>query len=91
MYKGHRTSPHGKVTPPSYMAGGGAHGCCPDTAKWGEIIGQGDQFEAFLRTRADQEDAELGGVDPGDMDGDHTSGLASAGRGTDEDYGGGDW
>jgi hypothetical protein len=42
-------------------------------------IGQGDQFEAFLRTRADEEDAELGGVDPGDIDGDHQSGLASAG------------
>jgi hypothetical protein len=53
-------------------------------------IGQDDRFEAFLRTRAVEEDAELGGVDPGDMDGDHTSGLASAGWGTDEDYGG-DW
>ena len=33
--------------------------------------------------------------DPGEMDGDHESGLASAGWGTDEDYGGyddpGDW
>ena len=28
--------------------------------------------------------------DPGDMDGDHESALASAGWGTDEDYGGGD-
>lgn len=28
--------------------------------------------------------------DPGDMDGDHASSLASAGWGTDEDYGGGD-
>jgi len=28
-------------------------------------------------------------ADPGDMDGDHQSGLASAGWGTDEDYGGG--
>lgn len=26
-------------------------------------------------------------IDPGDMDGDHASGLASAGWGTDEDYG----
>lgn len=26
-------------------------------------------------------------VDPGEMDGDHQSGLASAGWGTDEDYG----
>jgi hypothetical protein len=50
--------------------------------------GQGDRFEAFLRTRADEENAESGGVDPGDMDGDHPSGLASAGWGTDEDYGG---
>jgi len=28
--------------------------------------------------------------DPGEMDGDHESALASAGFGTDEDYGGGD-
>src|SRR5262249_41136696 len=54
-------------------------------------IGQGDRFEAFLRTGADEEDAESGGVDPGDRDGDHESGLASAGWGTDEDYGGAEW
>jgi len=29
----------------------------------------------------------LGEVDPGDMDGDHDSAMASAGWGTDEDYG----
>lgn len=29
-------------------------------------------------------------ADPGDMDGDAASALASAGLGTDEDYGGGD-
>jgi len=28
-------------------------------------------------------------ADPGEMDGDHASALASAGWGTDEDYGGG--
>jgi len=30
---------------------------------------------------------EMASADPGDMDGDHETGLASAGWGTDEDYG----
>ncbi len=36
----------------------------------------------------DEDDVVALGRDPGSMDGDHESGLASAGFGTDEDYGG---
>jgi hypothetical protein len=45
-------------------------------------IGQGDQFMAFLHSEADAERQELGSddnndPDPGDMDGDHETGLSS--------------
>ena len=44
-------------------------------------IGQGDQFMGFLHSEADAERQELGpdddDPDPGDMDGDHESGLSS--------------
>lgn len=38
----------------------------------------------YIEIAYDEEDE----ADPGEMDGDHASGLASAGFGTDEDYGG---
>jgi hypothetical protein len=59
-----------------------------ETAGWQRVI---DAFPEMIedipletKYTLDENDA-----DPGDMDGDHASALASAGMGTDEDYGGG--
>jgi len=58
-----------------------------------EAIENGDSFEAIakqfnvpLRWVLDAADAMDIDADPGEMDGDHASALASAGWGTDEDY-----
>lgn len=58
-----------------------------------EAIENGDSFEAIakqfnvpLRWVFDAADAMDTDADPGEMDGDHASALASAGWGTDEDY-----
>lgn len=50
-----------------------------------------DEFELDAQLGDDEPEEDL--ADPGEMDGDHASGLASAGFGTDEDYGdfGGGW
>lgn len=58
-----------------------------------EAIENGDSFEVIakqfnvpLRWVLDAADAMDTDADPGEMDGDHASALASAGWGTDEDY-----
>ena len=58
-----------------------------------EAIENGDSFEVIarqfnvpLRWVLDAADAMDIDADPGEMDGDHASALASAGWGTDEDY-----
>jgi hypothetical protein len=58
-----------------------------------EAIENGDSFEVIakqfnvpLRWVLDAAEAMDVDADPGDMDGDHASALASAGFGTDEDY-----
>ncbi len=48
-------------------------------------------YETLVSLINDDDELDAGGIvyneaDPGDMDGDHASALASAGYGTDEDY-----
>ena len=52
-----------------------------------EYCGSPQHTIAECRERALDERARDLAADPGDMDGDHATGLASAGFGTDEDYG----
>jgi hypothetical protein len=60
-----------------------------------EAIENGDEFEVIARRfdvpirwvlKAAKMLDEYNDADPGEMDGDHASALASAGWGTDEDY-----
>ena len=75
----------------------------PCDARWQAVIEEFDTGNVYQATADTPEEAldealealdEVGGAteyddgDPGDMDGDHESALASAGFGTDEDYGG---